>query len=506
MADGSPDDSITERLQRLQDLLEDDQAQENEADFSAAALDPSISSSSAAAAPGAPGTRGVHISRTGSMEITRDGMPAGLVEGGAIGGTVRVRPSHVQIHRTGSLEIDLAPGSYSPEQQQQQPRFARTAPSALDSVLSAMPSASPAPTATTLTMLPGDEGGVASSTIDDRLKKLEQSLRDDVDDDPAGALGAADASMIMPFSPAASQNTSTSLVVPARVPGGSTPRTARGGGGGRGGQGGRGEEKGVAGGEGEDGEEGMAGSPKFGVSRLLQPGAKLVETRDSLRLTKRKQPAPQLASPWGRGRGDGDGAVEAVEAVAAVDAIIDSDSAAGALRLNQLTDTSMGGRQEGQPDLSAILPARVRQPVLGRRAGSTALLELRWTARVRNPVDGEVIVTGFQAVYRRSVSPTAVGDEVPNDRNSPALAELRQQAEDEGWVDVNGGGLLPPNDVRDAGRDGATRGGGLEEEEAMVYIMGRERRGIDAGYEEYLYNIQCSEIFTLRNEMLHTET
>ena len=187
MADGSPDDSITERLQRLQDLLEDDQAQENEADFSAAALDPSISSSSAAA----PGTRGVHISRTGSMEITRDGMPAGLVEGGAVGGTMRVRPSHVQIHRTGSLEIDLAPGSYSPEQQQQQqPRFSRTAPSALDSVLSAMPSASPAPTATTLTMLPGDEGGVASSTIDDRLKKLEQSLRDDVDDDPAGALGA----------------------------------------------------------------------------------------------------------------------------------------------------------------------------------------------------------------------------------------------------------------------------------------------------------------------------
>ena len=115
-------------------------------------------------------------------------------------------------------------------------------------------------------------------------------------------------------------------------------------------------------------------------------------------------------------------------------------------------------------------------------------------------------MTGFQAVYRRSVSPTAVGDEVPNDRNSPALAELRQQAEDEGWVDVNGGGLLPPNDVRDAGRDGATRGGGVEEEEAMVYIMGRERRGIDAGYGEYLYNIQCSEIFTLRNEKLHTET
>ena len=389
MADGSPDDSITERLQRLQDLLEDDQAQENEADFSAAALDPSISSSSAAAAPGAPGTRGVHISRTGSMEITRDGMPAGLVEGGAIGGTVRVRPSHVQIHRTGSLEIDLAPGSYSPEQQQQQPRFARTAPSALDSVLSAMPSASPAPTATTLTMLPGDEGGVASSTIDDRLKKLEQSLRDDVDDDPAGALGAADASMIMPFSPAASQNTSTSLVVPARVPGGSTPRTARGGGGGRGGQGGRGEEKGVAGGEGEDGEEGMAGSPKFGVSRLLQPGAKLVETRDSLRLTKRKQPAPQLASPWGRGRGDGDGAVEAVEAVAAVDAIIDSDSAAGALRLNQLTDTSMGGRQEGQPDLSAIL-LRVsgnrclvagRGPPRSSSCGGPPGFATRWTGR-----------------------------------------------------------------------------------------------------------------------------
>ena len=417
MADGSPDDSITERLQRLQDLLEDDQAQENEADFSAAALDPSISSSSAAA----PGTRGVHISRTGSMEITRDGMPAGLVEGGAVGGTMRVRPSHVQIHRTGSLEIDLAPGSYSPEQQQQQqPRFSRTAPSALDSVLSAMPSASPAPTATTLTMLPGDEGGVASSTIDDRLKKLEQSLRDDVDDDPAGALGAlgaTDASMIMPFSPAASQNTSTSLVVPARAPGGSTPRGGRGGGGGRGGQGGRGEEKGVAGGAGgedEDGEEGTVGSPKFGVSRLLQPGAKLVETRDSLRLTKRKQLAPELASPLGRGRGDGgrgdgDGAVEA---------ILDSDSAAGALRLNQLTDTSIGGRQPGgrqpggQPDLSAILPARVRQPVLDRRAGSPLLLELRWTARVRNPVDGEVIVTGFQAVYRRSVPPTAVGDEV----------------------------------------------------------------------------------------------